>query len=163
MTKGKIIQLTQGKYALVDTSDYEMLSKRKWHLFKADWGGLYATAHHTKPNGKVTQIRMHRLIMNAKPEQIIDHINGDGLDNRKSNLRFCTQSQNRANTKRVGGLSKFRGVYYNKTSKKWASQISLNNKKKWIGYFNTEVEAARAYDKMAKKLFGEFARVNNYD
>lgn len=105
---------------------------------------------------------MHRLIMEAKQQQKVDHINGDGLDNRKENLRFATTSENAMNkcsTKNKS--SSYKGVSWYKRYKKWQAQIKFKGKSIYIGIFDTEIEAAKAYDNKAKELFGEFAKLNN--
>ena len=91
----------------------------------------------------------------------VDHINGDRLDNRRFNLRLCTNQQNQMNkTKRVGSSSRFKGVYFQKTSRKWVAAIQKDRKLKHIGLFSDELDAARAYDAAAKEAFGEFAWLN---
>jgi len=106
-------------------------------------------------------IRMHRLILKAQKGQQVDHINGNGLDNRKDNLRFCTSSQNYQNSrKRKNCSSKYKGVWWHKQSKKWQTGIVLNYKNYHLGYFTNEIEAAKAYDLTAAEFFGEFARLN---
>jgi hypothetical protein len=91
----------------------------------------------------------------------VDHINGNGLDNRKSNLRICTHQQNCENSrKRKKSFSKYKGVYWSKNAKKWVAQITIDGKSKHLGYFELEEDAAAAYDKAAVKYFGEFACLN---
>ena len=105
---------------------------------------------------------MHRVIIDAPVGFVVDHINHNGLDNRKANLRLATYAQNARNSIRSKAKcsSGYRGVYYNKLTKKWRSSIFINNKRKQIGYFSDETQAARAYDKAAKKYFGQFANLN---
>lgn len=156
----KKIKLTQGKFALVDDEDFEELSKYKWVAdnFHTVW---YARRYIKLARGKYSSIRMHRVIMKAPKGVEIDHINCNGLDNRKENLRFCTSSQNKYNKpKRKSGSSKYKGVhaYYDG---RWAVHIQAAGlKMKQIGVFNTQEEAARAYDAAARKYHGEFAYLN---
>lgn len=142
----------------VDEADYKLLSTMKWYVHVKSNGKCYAMSTR-KLNKK--PVLMHRLILNAKHGQFIDHINGDGLDNRKANLRFCTLSQNNANRKSAkDSSSKYLGVSFCKKSNKWRAHISVNNKIKHIGTFKTEIEAALAYNKMAVKIHGKFAKPN---
>lgn len=155
----KRIPLTQGKVAIVDNADFERLSQWKWHAREAPrtW---YAVRSPWK-QGKGTTIYMHRVIMNALPGQTTDHRNLDGLDNRHINLRLCTNSQNVANSrKRANCTSQFKGVSWHKATRKWRAQIKVNGRKKHLGGFADEHEAARVYNVAARKYFGEFARLN---
>jgi hypothetical protein len=150
----KKIKLSQGKVALVDDEDFELVSKYKWNLTingKAKYG-------QTKINGK--NVRIHRLVMNAKAGQIVDHVNGNGLDNRKSNLRFCTKSQNSANRTSIqDNQSGILGVHWDKKRLKWVMQIR-GIEKKMQKYFHCPFAAAKEYDSLAKKYFGKFAKTN---
>jgi len=157
----KVIKLTQNKWVMVDAEDYDELSKYKWALIRGTTGVMYAQRHPWDKKTKKQNIeRMHRTIMKAKKGQEIDHVNGNGLDNRKSNLRFCTQSQNCSNSGSRGGTSRFKGVSFNKRDKNWKAYIMANSKNKNLGYFKLEEDAARAYDEAAKKHHGEFAWCN---
>ncbi len=150
------ILLTQGKVALIDDEDYELVSQYKWYAHNRH-GYWYAT-HTDNKNKKV--ISMHRLIMGVPKEKLVDHQNRNTLDNRKENLRICTRSQNLMNQKRVNGTSKYKGVFWYKRHSKWNAYISFNKKRLHLGYFENEIDAAKAYDKKAKELFGEFALSN---
>lgn len=157
----KAIQLTQGKVALVDDADYPELAKYKWHAKRHRhlwYAGRYdkEVDHH----GRRQYVRMHRQIMKAKPGQQMDHENRNGLDNRRMNLRFCTNSQNAANSVSRGGTSRYKGVYWNKKNKNWIAKIGYKNQRRNLGSFDDEREAALAYDDAALKLFGEFACLN---
>lgn len=138
--------------ALVDDDDFDYLNQFKWQV-QANKYGLYAKRH---MNGLT--IRMHWDIMGGK---LIDHIDGNGLNNQRNNLRFCTHSQNAMNKKSdKNTTSKYKGVCWYKTRSVWVGQIGINGKSTCLGYFTDEIEAAKAYDREAKILFGEFARLN---
>lgn len=153
----KTIDLTQGQKALVDDEDFEWLSQWKWSAAKQ--GSDKWRAMRTVKNGSRQRvIRMHRLIMNAKTGQTVDHINGNPLDNRRANLRFATQQQQMIN--RRGWVSRpktsrYKGVYWQKDINRWRSRF----REKYLGTFTNEEDAARAYDAEAHK-FSPFARLN---
>lgn len=155
------IELTQGKVALVD-DDMHWIDAWKWHLRRSG-RNLYA-AHHIFNNKtrKSKCFYMHRIIAGAKPGDKVDHINGDGLDNRKCNLRICTNSENMQNMHRLkrNKTSQYKGVSRHRKSKKWTARIRLNYKLHYIGSFASEKEAARAYNTKASELFKQFARLN---
>jgi hypothetical protein len=157
----KRIKLTQGKYTIVDADVYEWASNFKWHA--ANWkNGFYATRAPKMVNGyRGSKIALHREIMKAVPGQMVDHINGDTLDNRRVNLRICDNTQNQRNS-RLGknNTSGYKGAGWHKIHKKWVGRIKVNNKLIHLGYFNTVIEAAKAYDEAAIKYFGEFANIN---
>lgn len=115
-------------------------------------------------NGK--QEYLHRLIMKPTKGQIIDHINGDTLDNCRHNLRICSQSENIMNSKIKGGTSKYKGVSYRpeqKRKKHWRAYIWINDRYVSLGTYLTEKEAAKAYNDAAKKHFGEYAKLNKIE
>jgi hypothetical protein len=159
------VPLTQGKVALIDECDWETVAPYKWQHSSG-----YAAFVRNRKSG-VISLRMHRLIMGAKPGQVVDHRNGDGLDNRRENLRICTtrrNSENRAQyvaTKRsIGG---YLGVYKHKNSGLWvarihAGEINSEGERRGISLrtFATAEEAARMYDAAAVHYFGEFAALN---
>jgi len=161
----KEIPLTQGKVALVDDEDYDFLMQWKWvarkrpHTYYVE-RSIYLGGGRRKPIRKT--IIMHRVIMKTPPGMEVDHIDHNGLNCQKSNLRNCTHNQNARNI-RASGISKFLGVSIRRSGKSIGqiiSQITINKKKIHLGCFNTEEDAARAYDKKAKELFGEFANLN---
>lgn len=165
----KEIPLTRGLVTFVDDDDYEYLAQWKWHAAKGN-STFYAVRNlwtGKRKNRKCITICMHRLILGLKnPKQFTDHIDHNGLNNQKSNLRVCTPAQNSRNTsKRVTkNNSKYLGTFYRKKvssgSKKWMATIQHDNKNYHLGHFNTEEEAAIAYNKKAIELHGEFANVN---
>ena len=156
----KEIKLTQGKVALVDDEDYEYLNQWKWCVTRDHKDNLYAKRS-TYINKKKGSLSMHRLIMNTPEEKQVDHIDHNGLNNQKSNLRNCTHTQNCWN-KIPCGKSKYLGVtIYNQKGKYYIkSAIRIDKKSIHIGQFKTEEEAALAYDNKAKEIFGEFANLN---
>lgn len=155
------IQLTRGYYAIVDAEDHDLLSQHKWSTLRSGSGPLYAARKITQ-DGKRKAVLMHRVIARAPQGAKVDHINGNSLDNRKANLRIATDQQNQRGykTPRKGKTSKFRGVHLRKKSGRWIAQISVDKKVIHIGCFETEEEAALAYNAHAKQHFGEFAHLN---
>jgi hypothetical protein len=149
------IELTFGKWAIVDAADYQRLSKYKWHAVKErrNW---YAKT--LRRNGM--PLGMHRLITDAPKGLFVDHIDHNGLNNCRSNLRICSNAENSRNKRPYGRTSRYKGVSWHKGSKKFVAQITFKGKKIWLGYFVDEIDAAKAYDKKAKELFGEFAYLN---
>lgn len=138
--------------AIIDDEDWDLVSKYKWN-----WSSGYAaTNFHDK--GKHVHLYLHRLIMNAQSGQIVDHIDHNKLYCRRSNLRFCTRSQNNMNfLKRINTYSKFKGVVFDFRRKKWSARIKINRRTIYLGSFVAETDAAEAYEVAAKELFGEFA------
>ncbi len=149
------IPLTRGYFAIVDADDYERLNQYKWHV-KVKSNGHYA--YRTQGRKKIA---MHRQILNAPPDMYCDHINHNGLDNRKANLRLCTPQQNAYNRKPLDRTSRYKGVFWNSEMRKWRTEIKHNSQTIFIGYFDYEADAAIAYDDWAAELFGEFAYLNH--
>jgi len=149
----KKISLTNSpELAIVSDGDFAKVSRRKWYLGKDGHARSTVTPH----------IYLHHLI-NGKPPRGLetDHRNGNRLDNRRSNLRNATHRQNQMNMgKHRDNVSGFKGVFRRSGRKKWNVQIKANGKRKFLGRFDSPIEAAKVYDKAAKKLFGEFARLN---
>tara|TARA_B100000959_G_C14601653_1_gene468356 strand:+ start:146 stop:628 length:483 start_codon:yes stop_codon:yes gene_type:complete len=156
----KEIKLTRGFVALVDDEDFERVSKLKWHA--TEISSIDYAKHSYHENGKNLTLYLHRFVMKITDRRcVVDHIDRDGLDCRKKNLRVCTQAQNTMNG--VGSknsTSKYKGVSLVKRNKKWRSQIMKNGKNMSLGDFKSEIEAARVYNEKAKELFGEFALLN---
>lgn len=149
----KTIELTQGKYAIVDDEDYEYLNRFDWY-----YNANYAIRS-VRINRKKKAVLMHRVILNTPEGMLSDHINHDTLDNRKINLRICTRAQNGMNSyKSKHNKSGFKGVH--KFRDKYRAQITFNKKVKTLGFFETTIEAAQIYNKAALKYHGEFAQLN---
>ena len=157
----KKIPLTQGKFALVDDEDYERLVVDRWFAHK-DGRNFYACRNgRDEESGKRTYMLMHRQILSVPHGIETDHISGDGLDNRKSNLRKCSKTQNVHNaTIRLDNSSGYKGVSRATKSKKWQAQIRVDGKLIHLGLFTCLIKAAKIYDTAARKYFGEFARTN---
>lgn len=159
----KEIALTQGKIAIVDDEDFEILNKYNWHAHK-NKSGLFYAIRRAKINEKWTHIKMHREIMNAAWYQLVDHKDGNTLNNMRLNLRIATKSQNAANrTTHIRTSSKFKGVSWHKYRERWQAYITQSYKTYYLGLYNNEEEAARVYDLKAKELFGEYAKLNFND
>lgn len=143
---------------MVDDEDYEWLTQWKWCAFSRD-GKVWYAVRGTRKKGKPISTLMHRLIAAAPVGLEVDHANGDGLDNRKENLRICTVRENRTNRgPGRNNRSGLKGVYAHR--RKWASYIHDHGKTVYLGLFGSKGEAALAYDQAAKLLNGEFARLN---
>lgn len=144
----------------VDVNSLQELSEYHWCGRNDNGGKIYGQANIVREDGKRTMLQMHRLLMDAKPGEIIDHINGDTQDNHLYNLRICTALENSWNMVKYRGTSKYKGVSWNKNNKRWCAQIGYKGKSIYIGKFDTENDAARAYNAMAKYLYEGFARLN---
>jgi hypothetical protein len=161
------ILLTQGMVALVDDEDYGRVAHFKWHASrrKSTW---YARRNVQLPSGRWTAEYMHRVVMRSGPEIHIDHTNGNGCDNQKSNLRTATQRENMRNSgKHAVAASRFKGVSWHRKSHKWHARINSgvigsNGKAREVslGYYDDEEAAAHAYNGAALASFGVFARLN---
>ena len=149
----KEVKLTQGMTALIDDDDFERVNKIKWQVMKSRVG------YYAQSAGKNKTVLMHRFIMKTPKNMVCDHINHNTLDNRKSNLRNCTRSQNQMNRKTAKNKLGLKGVDYHAQNGKYRAQIQLFGKKIHIGYFDTKEEATEAYKNRATELFGEFANV----
>jgi hypothetical protein len=145
-------------FAKVDDSDYEALSAFKWSASKPH--NVVYVVRGVTVDGKQTTIRMHQQILGDAIA--VDHIDGDGLNNQRANLRKCTDQQNGQNRRKTHGRSKFKGVSWHKGTRKWRATIVADGRQRALGYFDCEGCAAIAYDRAAKRSFGEFACPNSY-
>ena len=158
----KTIELTRGKVALVDDADFVVLSQYSW-CTKRDGHQFYA--HRSKKQqGKTITTMMHRQITGLAVGNTyqVDHINGDGLDNRRENLRICSKAQNVRNSRKYTGLHRYKGVafYHGRPNKSWQARIRVEGKLLSLGYFVSQVDAAAAYDVAALFYWGEYAGLN---
>lgn len=152
------ILLTQGQKALVDDADYERLSKFNWCVFRRK-GTFYAMRGLWLGEGKQRTLLMHRAILGLRSNQKVDHVDGNGLNNTRSNLRVATTSENGMNRgKQKNNKSGFKGVCFFARTNKWVAYIRVNRKSRNLGYFFTPEEAHAAYCAAASELHGEFAR-----
>jgi hypothetical protein len=154
------IYLGEDEWTILDQKDYYRFGNLKWHI-KGNGKKYYVVSSVKNGPGRTKLLSLHREITNAPKGLVVDHRNGDTLDNRRANLRLATQSQNMQNVpKKKNTSSRFIGVYFIKSDGKWGAQIRGKGKDKWLGRFNNEIDAARAYDIAARKYYGEFARLN---
>jgi hypothetical protein len=148
------IPLTQGRVALVDAADYPALAAHKWRALRN------ASTWYAVRRAGENLLYMHRVILQAPPHLDVDHTNGDGLDNRRSNIRLATEAQNMTRSKSRAHSSIYKGVSWDARNNKWRVDICIDKKSKNLGRYVSEVEAARAYDRAASRAFGPFARLN---
>jgi hypothetical protein len=152
------VKLTHGKFAQVDDADYELVSAFPWRAVRIrhTW---YAETY----VGGAREF-MHRLLMCPRPDQQVDHRDGDGLNNRRNNLRSTTHALNQANRRRVRSKSGFKGVCWGQLASgkllPWRAYIQVDGRQRHLGRYATAEEAARAYDRAAREAFGEFACTN---
>ena len=156
----KKIKLTKGYSCLVDDEDFKILSKNRWYVMESR-GNAYASGCINKKR----YVKMHRFLMKPKNSNVVDHINHNTLDNRRGNLRICTRSQNSRNKTawlKVKKKSKYKGVTFEKRCPlhPWRVRIKTNSGRIHIGYYATQIEAAKDYDRAAIQYHGEFAYTN---
>lgn len=151
------IPLTQGKWAIVDESDWGAVKVRKWFALKS-YNTFYAR---TRSFGKNTTVSMHKVILQTKPPFMVDHKDGNGLNNSRANLRVCTNSQNCQNSRMKSSNSTgYKGVAVNSSGNSFMASICVNGRQKHLGYFKILKDAARAYNEAASRHHGEFASLN---
>lgn len=152
----KALPLTRGQTAWVDDDVFEKVRLMSWQAQRKHAGKFYAVhADRRRP------IALHRLVMNAPENMEVDHINGDTLDNRRVNLRICTDTENKWNRgKPSNNTSGYKGVYWRKSRRRWQASIGVHHKFIYLGSFTDPAEAAKAYDEAAIKYHGDFAFTN---
>jgi hypothetical protein len=155
------IELTRGLVTIVDDDDYGALVVNNWYAFPASHGTWYASrAGHGRGSRRIL---MHRELLGLTDRAVVcDHINGDGLDNRRCNLRPASARENTCNRAKMRqtSSSRFKGVSFERARAKWAAYITHLGRQQRLGHFESEIAAALAYDDAARRLFGEFARLN---
>jgi len=157
------IPLTKGKYAIVDVDDYYWLRLFKWFTSKNGYTFYAKRSVYSRGKSRGQTLAMHRMIMNAPDNLLVDHINHNGLDNRKANLRLATPAQNNRNCliiKKRDAHSRYRGVTWSKRKNRWLVTIRYDGGRKFLGYFRDEIQAAETYDMAAKVYHGQFASLN---
>ena len=147
------IYIGKGKFAIIDDDDAQRVLQYKWHCSSHPYAQKHSDRTGQRP------IYMHRFILDAPPDKVVDHVNGDTLDNRKENLRLATRAENLRNRpKERSNTSGYKGVWRNK--KRWAASITYEGKQYHLGTYDTPEEAAQAYDAGAREYHGEFAALN---
>ena len=155
------IYVGQGKFAICDWTDFDYVKAYNWRLTtKNSSGCVYAQAWDSENIVGRKRISMHNIVLPVKDGFVPDHINGNGLDNRRSNLRYATKQQNGFNQKMRGGSSEYKGVSLEKKTGLWRSYITHSGRRKYLGRYGNEIDAAKAYDMAASRLFGDFANLN---
>ncbi len=151
------INLQGGRFAIVDDQDYARLAHYPWYF-----AGRYVRRNVRLENGKKSTILMHRQITGlcVGDKRHVDHANGNTLDNSRANLRYCNMSQNLANSRYSEGISGYRGVSWHKRAGRWQAHCNAHQPNSYLGLFDTERGAAKAYDAAARASYGEFARLN---
>lgn len=154
----KSLPLTNGNVAFVDDEAFDVLSQWKWMFSEG-----YAVRYERKDGRRIGRVHMHRVVLGLSKSdpRVVDHINGNKLDNRRANLRPATRSQNGANRRKSAGMSsRYKGVSWQRKTNKWVAALRCDQKWLRLGLFEVEEDAARAYDKVARETFGEFALLN---
>jgi hypothetical protein len=150
------------KYTIVDDEDYERAKAHIWRMQKAK-DRFYVSTAIKNPDGKWRYMAMHRFIMGLTKDDrtLVDHRDGNGFNNRKSNLRLATTIQNAMNKKTpASNTSGYKGVWWDRDKERWKSEIKVDGKKICLGSFSDKRSAAKAYNSAARKYFGEFAKLN---
>lgn len=153
------LQLKSGHVITVDRGDLDLVEPYNWYAHERFYS-VYARSS-VRISGKRVAVLMHRLILNPPPDVRVDHRDNNGLNNRRANLRLCTQSQNAANRHNLTtNTSHYRGVTFHKRVGKWQAAVKVNGRNFYLGLFHDPWDAACAYNRAAQEAFGEFARLN---
>ena len=157
----RLIRMAQPRYAKVDPADYKPLKGYEW-IARKGTSCFYAQMLEPNVITDKKMLHMHQVILEVTKGMVVDHINNDTMDNRSANLRAATTAQNSYNRKKLSRQcsSKYKGVWWHKSSLKWQTRIVFEKKRIHLGTFKNEIDAARAYDEAAKKYHGEFACLN---
>ena len=154
------IKLSRRAAVIIDSIDLERTGRERWALLRGPRGLMYASKR-KRLNGRRITLRLARLLIAASGNDVVVHINGDGLDCRRKNLAITDKNNASAKSrKRQGTTSGYKGVYWVRSKSKWAAKIKFEGRSIWLGYFEIEEDAARAYDEAAIKCFPKFARLN---
>lgn len=159
------ISLSRGKLAMVDDEDFDKIGHLKWYASSTNKGKVFYAARHTsRKSSKHKVIYMHRILLSCPEGMEVDHVDGNGLNNQKSNLRICSHHQNMCHSrKRPDVSSRFKGVHKPSKIKGWIAKIEIKGKVTTIGTFQSEIAAAMAYNEAAIKFHGEFANLNQFN
>ncbi len=154
------LHLPSGEIAIYDDEDAELIAAHRWRAERSTPYTTYVSTNVYRADGRRTSAKLHRLLLGCTPGdgREVDHVNCDGLDNRRANLRIATHGQNRMNARPQGGSSRFKGVYFNHG--RWCARITVDGCLVQLGRYDQEKDAARAYDAAAVEHFGERARPN---
>ena len=154
------VTLTRGYEAIIDAADVPLVEGVNWTTMAVTGNSVYAQRYYgDNQTGKRITLLMHRVIMGAPTGMMIDHIDGDGTNNRRSNMRIATHAENMRNRRMsTNNTSGFKGVHWEKKSQKWRAQIRINSVRRYLGLFDTPEAAHAAYVAASEKLHGEFAR-----
>jgi len=156
----KEIPLTRGYTALVDDADFPLVSQSRWQA-RPDRNTVYASRGVRDGSGKTKTLYMHVALLDAGDGLVVDHINGNGLDNRRKNLRIATRGQNVHHSfTTVKNKHGFRGISFIERYQRWQVSMKTGGRNTYVGFYATAEEAARAYDAKALEVYGEFARLN---
>lgn len=157
-TETREIPLTRGYVAIVDAADYDRVASHKWYVDPIG-RTVYAGTYLRRANGKNVKVRLHRFLLDAQPGQLVDHRDGNGLNNTRVNIRLCEKRDNQRNqAKHCDSKCRYKGVFT--SGNRYRVQMRVLDRVLYLGSFGTQEEAARAYDASAKEHFGEFARLN---